>query len=158
MVSSGLLRRVALVRADVLEEPSVSFIRVTRIGEVRTTLAAASNRRNSCHPDEGGARFLRNVLHTSRNLSTLKMEAARFSETSVPTRSTRRHIPEDGTLRGHRRGNLKSDFHSCSLLSLRLSKKYISNPTNSGSKGDGRCTPPVGLSAGLLNMYMSTLV
>jgi hypothetical protein len=42
MVSSGMLRRVALVRSDVSEEPSASFIRVTRIGEL-------------------GARFLRNV-------------------------------------------------------------------------------------------------
>jgi hypothetical protein len=35
-----MLRRVALVRTDVWEEPSTSFIRVTRIGELRTTLAA----------------------------------------------------------------------------------------------------------------------
>jgi uncharacterized membrane protein len=34
MASSGLLRRVALVRADVLEELIASFIRVTRIGEL----------------------------------------------------------------------------------------------------------------------------
>jgi hypothetical protein len=40
-----MLRRVALVRADVSEEPSASFIRVTRIGELGTTLAATSNRR-----------------------------------------------------------------------------------------------------------------
>jgi hypothetical protein len=32
MVSSGLLRRVALVRPDVSEEPGASFIRVTKIG------------------------------------------------------------------------------------------------------------------------------
>jgi hypothetical protein len=37
MVSSGLLRRVVLVRTDVSEEPSASFIRVTRIGELGTT-------------------------------------------------------------------------------------------------------------------------
>jgi hypothetical protein len=44
-VSSGLLRRVALVRIDVSEEPGASFIRVTKIGELGTTQAAASNRR-----------------------------------------------------------------------------------------------------------------
>jgi hypothetical protein len=45
MVSSGLLRRVALVRTEVSEEPSASFIMVTRIGELGTTLAVTSNRR-----------------------------------------------------------------------------------------------------------------
>jgi hypothetical protein len=34
-----MLRRVALVRTDVSEELSASFIRVTRIGELGTTLA-----------------------------------------------------------------------------------------------------------------------
>jgi hypothetical protein len=42
---SGMLRRVALVRTDVSEEPGASFIRVTRIGELGTTQAATSNRR-----------------------------------------------------------------------------------------------------------------
>jgi hypothetical protein len=44
MVSSGMLRRVALVGADVSEELSTSFIRVARIGELGTTLALTSNR------------------------------------------------------------------------------------------------------------------
>jgi hypothetical protein len=43
MVSSGMLRHVALVRIDVLEELSASFIRVTRIGELGTTLAVTNN-------------------------------------------------------------------------------------------------------------------
>jgi hypothetical protein len=46
MASSGMLRRVALVRTDVSEELSASFIRVTRIGELGTALAVTSNRRN----------------------------------------------------------------------------------------------------------------
>jgi hypothetical protein len=53
MVSSGMLRRVALVRTDVSEEPGAYFIRVTRIGELGTIQAATSNRRtlrrNSSH-------------------------------------------------------------------------------------------------------------
>jgi hypothetical protein len=54
-----VLRRVALIRTDVLEEPSALITRVTRIGELGTTLAATINRRtsaahqrlplNSCH-------------------------------------------------------------------------------------------------------------
>jgi hypothetical protein len=43
MMSSGMLHRVALVRIEVSEEPSASFIMVTRIGELGTTLAATSN-------------------------------------------------------------------------------------------------------------------
>jgi hypothetical protein len=37
MVSFWMLRRVTLVRTDVSEEPSASFIRVTRIDELGTT-------------------------------------------------------------------------------------------------------------------------
>jgi hypothetical protein len=44
MASSGMLRRVALVRTDISEELSASIIRVT-IGELGTTLAVTSNRR-----------------------------------------------------------------------------------------------------------------
>jgi hypothetical protein len=68
MVSSEMLRRVALVRTDVSEERIASIIRVTRIGKLGATLAVTNNRRtlrrnftDSCHPDEGGTKFLRNV-------------------------------------------------------------------------------------------------
>jgi hypothetical protein len=44
MVSSGLLRRVALVTTDVSGELSASVIRVTKIDELGT-LAVTSNRR-----------------------------------------------------------------------------------------------------------------
>jgi hypothetical protein len=43
MASSGMLRRVDLVRTDVSEELSASFIRVTRTGELGTTLVITSN-------------------------------------------------------------------------------------------------------------------
>jgi hypothetical protein len=97
MVSSGMLRRVALVRTDVSEEFSASFIRVTRIGELGTTLAGTSNH----------LVFLRSVLRllvtasvvpSSPILVTLMKGALSSSETSVFTRATRRNIPEDTIL------------------------------------------------------------
>jgi hypothetical protein len=62
MASSGMLRRVARVRADVSEKLRSSIIRVTRIGELGTKLAVTSNRRTlRRNSDDGGAKFLRNV-------------------------------------------------------------------------------------------------
>jgi hypothetical protein len=48
----------------------------------------------------------------------LKMEAIRYSETSVNTTSTRYHIPEDCFLHSHRRENLK--FYICLMILLLL--------------------------------------
>jgi DNA-binding TFAR19-related protein (PDSD5 family) len=67
MVSSGKLRRVALVRTDISEEFRASFIRMTRIGELGTTLAVTSNRRT--------LRILEDIIlhsHRRENLKSYK--------------------------------------------------------------------------------------
>jgi hypothetical protein len=71
MPSSGMLRRVALVRTDISEERITPVIRVTRIAEVVTA----------------------NVVPSSPILVTLMREALCSFETSVLTRATRRNIP-----------------------------------------------------------------
>jgi hypothetical protein len=66
MVSSGKLCRVALVRTDVSKELSASFIRVTRIGELGTTLAVTSKH---MFTDGGKVKITRPPHYTPRNIS-----------------------------------------------------------------------------------------
>jgi hypothetical protein len=79
MTSSGMLRRVALVRTDVSEERGASIIRVLFLRSVRRLLVAAN-------------------VPSSLILVTLMMEAPGSSETSILTRATRRNIPDDAIL------------------------------------------------------------
>jgi hypothetical protein len=65
MVSSGMLRRVALVITDVSVKLSNSFIRVTRIGELGTTLAVTSNRRTLGRNTKKTAFFIVTAVKTS---------------------------------------------------------------------------------------------
>jgi hypothetical protein len=102
MVSSEMLRRVALVRTDVSEEISAYFIRVTRIGEPGTTLPVTMRR----------VLVTASVVPNSPILVTLINEALSSSLTSVLTGATRRNIPEETILHSHRRKNLKSYMES----------------------------------------------
>jgi hypothetical protein len=87
MPSSGMLRRLAVVRTSVLKASLPSIFRAESIREL-------------------GTLFLRIPLQLpvtvnvpgSLVCSALIMGAARSSEPSFLTRSTRRHIPEEGIL------------------------------------------------------------
>jgi hypothetical protein len=101
-MKNGVFWDVALVRTDVSEELSASFIRVTRIGELGTMLADTFI--------HSVCRLLvtASAVPSSPILVTLMKEALSSSEMSVLTRVTQRNIPEDAILHSHCRENLKS--------------------------------------------------
>jgi hypothetical protein len=98
-----MLRSVALARTDVSEELSASIIRVTRIGELGTTLAVTSNRRT-----------LRNII---RIIKSRRMRWAGHMTLMREKRNVYRLLV--GTPKGNRSlrrtrhrwvGNIKMDF------------------------------------------------
>jgi hypothetical protein len=80
-----MFRSVTLVRTDVSEELSSTIIRMKRIGELVTA-----------------------NVPSSPILVTLMMEALSSSLTSVLTRATRLHIPEEVIIHSLHRETLKS--------------------------------------------------
>jgi hypothetical protein len=88
MLSSGMLRRAALVRTVVSDKLIAFIIKDTEIGELGTTLAVTSNQNTS----------QRNLVPSSPIPVTLMMEAIHAYDTSVLTTTARCNIPEDGVL------------------------------------------------------------
>jgi hypothetical protein len=87
---------VALVRTDISEELSASFIRVTRIGELGTTLAVTSNRRTL------RKKIFRNVgSYKSHTVTSQKTPF--FIATAVKTSNLTQHL---GTSRVKLRNNM----------------------------------------------------
>jgi hypothetical protein len=88
MPSSGMLRREDLVRTDVSKE-RISIIRMTRLGELGTTLAVTSNRSTLRRKNTA------NDVLSSSILVTLMMQTVLSPELSVFRRTTRRHISDN---------------------------------------------------------------
>jgi hypothetical protein len=77
---------VALVRKDILEEHTASIIRVKIISKIKHQQLATQ------------MLVTVNIVTSLLILFTLMLEAIRSSKTSVLTRATLRHIPDDSIL------------------------------------------------------------
>jgi hypothetical protein len=86
-----MYRRLALVRSDISEKSIACIIRVKTISEPVTVASVLIQ-----------LVFIRSVLQLLLLLTLF------LASTSVLTRATRRHVPQNGILHDHRRENLKS--------------------------------------------------
>jgi hypothetical protein len=70
--TSGILQHMALVRTKVQEESITVYIRMTRIGELGTTLAVTSNRSTlqSITKFQKGAYYSSTKIYKERNLNS----------------------------------------------------------------------------------------
>jgi hypothetical protein len=143
MAPSGMLRSVALLRTDVSEELSASFIRVTRIGELGTQ-AVTSNRSTL-------RRLLvtASVVPSSPILVKLMKEALSSTETSFFSRATWRNITEGAIHHSQSRENLKS--YKSSRVRFSVPPDFLSS---SGS-GTGSSYLEVKLAIAKLRKYTS---
>jgi hypothetical protein len=117
-----MLRRVALVRTDVSEELSASFIRMTRIGELGTTLEilvlcissqcasvanVVPNSTGSCHPDDGGSK--RRLLKEPHGVTSQKTAFFKLSEDRIVWFPLILQGPNGKQLKGYTYGPLPSN-------------------------------------------------
>jgi hypothetical protein len=115
MPSSGMLRRVALVRTTVRGTYRLHYQseRINALG----TLAVSSNRSYAAKNLHSVLRLLVtvNVVSSSSIFFTLMLEGLRYSDQSVLIRATWRNIPEDCIFHSHHCDNLKSYMTSQTL-------------------------------------------
>jgi hypothetical protein len=115
MAAPGMLRRLTLVRTDVSGELSASFIRVTRIGELGTTLMEALSSSETSFLTRATRRNIPEdaILHSHcrENLKSyiaLTGWALKWRYDVSPVKYERGfYIPEDDILHSHHRENLK---------------------------------------------------
>jgi hypothetical protein len=82
-----MLRHVALVRTDISEELGASFISVRRL-PVQLVLFLVTD---SCHPDEGGSKFLRNVCSYKSQMALPSQKTLSSRKVSVDLIGTQTH-------------------------------------------------------------------
>jgi hypothetical protein len=125
MASSVMLRRLALVLTDVSVEFSLSFISLTRIGELETTLDVTSNRLTLRRNTVFRLLVTASTVPSLPILVTLMKEALSSSETSALTRSTQRNITEDTILQELLNLIQSQNLRRTTKLCTRISELYI---------------------------------